>query len=223
MELEIKEINKKEWPRRDLYNYFTKIMPTYFSLTVDIDVTEIVMYSKKNKITFFPVSLWLISKAVNEIPNFRLAQTKDKKLIEYNHIIPMFPVFHKAEQIVTNACADTCQSFSAFLTEYHEQVESARKTIKFVTSKYPYVPQNVFTISMLPTLHFNAISEFFPLSKDKPLFNPIIIAGKYVKIGERYTMPISLQINHAVSDGYHASIFYDLLQKYFSTPDFYIK
>ena len=80
MELEIKEINKKEWSRRDLYNYFTKIMPTYFSLTVDIDVTEIVMYSKKNKITFFPVSLWLISKAVNEIPNFRLAQTKDKKV-----------------------------------------------------------------------------------------------------------------------------------------------
>lgn len=223
MKLEIKEINKKEWPRRDLYTYFTKIMPTSYSVTVDIDVSETVQFSKANNMKFFAVNLWLISKAVNEISDFRLAETKDKKLIEYNHIVPIFPVFHEDTKIVTNVCADTCQSFEAFLAEYKEQVEAARKTNKFMTSKYPCTPANIFNFSMEPRIRFNSVSESFPLSKEKPVFHPIIIAGKYVLNDGRYVMPVALQINHAVADGYHASVFYELIQKYYSDPYSYIK
>ena len=42
---------------------------------------------------------------------------------------------------------------------------------------------------------------------------PIITAGKYSQVRNELLLPVSLQIHHAVCDGYHASIFMNDLQK----------
>lgn len=222
MKLEIKELSLRDWPRRDVYLYFTQMRPTILNLTVEVDVTKTVKYSKENELSFFAISLWLICKVVNEIPEFRYAYSKEKKLLQYNHILPIFPVFHEDTKSITTACVDTCQDFDDFYCEFKEQVEIAKHSKKFVTSKYPYPPANIFNISAEPRIHFNSLSMLYPMDKESTFFYPLIVMGKFINNGERYTMPLSIQISHAVTDGYHISVFFETIQKYFSDPSNYI-
>lgn len=37
--------------------------------------------------------------------------------------------------------------------------------------------------------------------------------GKYLKINKRYVMPLSMQISHAVADGYHCAEFYSIVNE----------
>ena len=222
MELTIEEVNLRSWDRRDTYLYFTKMNPSAFSLTADIDITNSILYRKETGVSFFALCLWIVSKAVNEIPEFHFSYNEKKKLIKYNHILPMFPVFHKDSETCTMICVDTCQSFNDFLVEFNEQIDNSMRNRRFVTCKYSTPPVNVFNVSMEPRIHFNNCTLVHAFNPEKPVLYPIIVMGKYELQNEKYMMPVAIQINHAVSDGYQASQFYDKITAMFSEPEKYL-
>ncbi len=46
---------------------------------------------------------------------------------------------------------------------------------------------------------------------------PIFTIGKYKEENEQYTIPFSVQVHHAVCDGYHAGCFINDLQETISS------
>lgn len=50
-----KVLDLNTWNRRDYFYYFTKMMPTAYSITIDIDVTNTYQYLKTRHLKFFPV------------------------------------------------------------------------------------------------------------------------------------------------------------------------
>ena len=52
-------IDVQNWPRREIFYYFSQMEPTGYSLTVDLDITELLQTVKAHKLKFFPVYLWL--------------------------------------------------------------------------------------------------------------------------------------------------------------------
>lgn len=222
MELKYKVIDVKKWERRDAYIYFTKMNPAIYAATAEVDVTEAVMYRKKTGTGFFPLCLWLVCRVVNEMSECRYGYKDGKQLIQYNHIIPSFPVFHGDTQSCTIVCADTCQKFSDFVSEYTEQVELAEKNRKFLTSKFKTPPANVFSITMVPTLYFTGSSFIYSPSSNPPVLYPIVTLGKCDFRDGRYCMPMTFQINHAAADGLSSGVFFDKVQQVFSDPDKYL-
>ena len=74
----------------------------------------------------------------------------------------------------------------------------------------PDVPENSFTVSMLPWTSF----EGFHLNvNDYRYLLPIFTIGQYQDAGERRGIPLAVQVHHAVCDGYHVSRFLRDLQE----------
>ena len=219
MDLTIEEVNLRTWKRRDTYLYFTKMNPSAYSLTADIDITNFIKFRKETGVSIFAGCLWIISKAVNEIPEFHFSYNEKKKLIKFSHVLPMFPVFHKDTETCTMVCVDTCQSFEDFLSEFNEQVDVSLKGNRFVTSKFATPPSNVFNVSMEPRIHFNNCTLVHAMNVEKPVLYPIVVMGKYELNDGKYIMPVAIQVNHAIADGYQASKFYEKIADMFAHPE----
>lgn len=61
-------------PRGQMFYYFSKMAPTGYSMTVELDVTEFREITKRNGIKFFPAYLWLITRNLNKQIEFRIAE-----------------------------------------------------------------------------------------------------------------------------------------------------
>ena len=41
----------------------------------------------------------------------------------------------------------------------------------------------------------------------------IHILGKYEQVNDRYILPITIQVSHAIADGYHVALFFEKFQE----------
>ena len=54
------------WPRGQMFYYFSKMAPTGYSLTVEVDVTELMQKLRMRNRKFFPTYLWLVTTCLNK-------------------------------------------------------------------------------------------------------------------------------------------------------------
>ena len=74
----------------------------------------------------------------------------------------------------------------------------------------PDMPENSFTVSMLPWASFEGFH--LNLQKGYTYLKPIFTIGKYTGQNGRYTLPLAVQVHHAVCDGFHACRLVDDVQ-----------
>ena len=75
----------------------------------------------------------------------------------------------------------------------------------------PDVPENVFTVSMIPWSTFESFN--LNLQKGYDYLIPIFTMGKYYKEDEKIILPLAIQVHHAVCDGFHICRFVNELQE----------
>lgn len=65
------KINFNEWQRSQYFYYFTKILPTGYNISVNIDITNTYNMIKKVNKKFFPAYLYVASRLISEQQEFR--------------------------------------------------------------------------------------------------------------------------------------------------------
>lgn len=73
------------------------------------------------------------------------------------------------------------------------------------------LPQNVFNVSCVPWLHFEHFSSNTSNGDNKII--KMITLGKYAEMNGRFLLPLTIQVSHAIVDGYHISLFFNRLQE----------
>ena len=87
-------IDLQSWPRGQMFYYFSKMAPTGYSMTVNVDVTELRRSTKEAGVKFFPAYLWLVTKNLNRQMEFKVAE-KDGVLGYYDTLTPLYASFHE--------------------------------------------------------------------------------------------------------------------------------
>ena len=64
-----KLINIENWERREFYEHFINEVVCTYSAVVNIDITNL----KEQKL--YPAMIWLLTKTVNDMPEFRTSLT----------------------------------------------------------------------------------------------------------------------------------------------------
>ena len=72
------------------------------------------------------------------------------------------------------------------------------------------LPRNIFNISCIPWMHFEHFSSNSKTQESQ--ITKMITFGKYEEIGSKLMMPMTIQVSHAIADGYHVSMFFKNLQ-----------
>lgn len=71
MEMSYTKIDLNEWSRGKLFKSYIENMRIVMSLTVEIDVTNLIEFSKRNNLKFYPSMIWIVSKVVNTHDEFK--------------------------------------------------------------------------------------------------------------------------------------------------------
>ncbi len=208
-------IDFDNWDRKQYFYYFTKMLPTGFSISVEVDITNTYNKIKKQNKKFFPAYLYVTSKLIAEQIEFRISNANGQ-LGYYEVLHPSYACFHKDDKTMSNMWTEYAPNFEVFYHNYvSDQVQYANH--HGILAKPDMPPPNTCMIGMLPWIQFKNYSPI-PYA-DSNCYFPVIQAGKFFDKGGKKSMPLSITVHHAVADGYHVSEFLDKFQKYMAYPE----
>lgn len=213
------KIDMDNWNRKQHFEHYLKNVKCGFSITSNIDSTALVPAVKTRSLKLYPVLLYMVTTVANMQRELRTCFNDDKDLGYWEAMNPSYTVFHK----------DTT-TFSSLWTEYTDDFNEFYQNVQVDIEKYadnkdlfpkPDCPPNCFPISCIPWTSFTGFN--LNLFNDNQFLLPIVTIGKYFEQGGTLQLPVSLQVHHAVADGYHAAQFMNHLQQVASKPEKWLK
>lgn len=205
-----KKIDMENWPRKPLYDYYLQTLKVVMSLTVDIDVTKLVAFGKKHSIHFYPLMIWVVSKVINNREEFKYNYDSEGNLILWDRVFPSYTDFYKNDQNFSKMATEYCDDVHAFCKRVMDDRIANIEKRGFLEQ-----PANCFNISCLPWVHYSHV-DLHIFDEGKTLC-PMVIWGKYQEQDGKIMLPLSLQIHHAVADGFHLSRFFTDVQALIDT------
>jgi len=195
------KINLNTWSRGKQFQHFMKENRIVMSLTVDIDVAPLLSFVKKNGLKFYPTMMWVVTKVINEHEEFKLDWDGDGDLIKWDCVSPVYADFNPENEKLIR----TAVEYSEDLMVFHERFLANREE-----SHIPQQLKNTYGISCLPWVKYNHIDI---QSFDKGMnVKPFVMWGKHEPSQEKELMPLTMQVHHAVADGFHLSRFFNEVQ-----------
>ena len=208
--MEFTPIDLQTWPRGQMFYYFSKMAPTGYSMTVQMDVTHLRAAVQKAGIKFFPAYLWLVTRNLNRQVEFKVA-LKDGVLGYYDALTPLYASFHEDDHTFSLMWTTFDADFSRFYEAYLEN-QCQFYQVHGVLSQAPTLPpENAYTVSCIPWVSFDhfAVHSY----ENKPYYFPSVEAGKLWQREGKWFMPLSITCHHATTDGYHVKCFLEDLQR----------
>lgn len=216
MEYKYTKIDLNKWNRGKLFKSYIDNMRIVMSLTVDIDVTRLIEFTKSNGLKFYPSMVWIVSKVVNAHDEFKYSWNDKKELIKWDYVSPSYTEFHKDDENFTKLVTEFSDSIFEFHARFILDREKHKKERAFVENK----SLNFFDVSCLPWVKYNHFD--IHVFDEGKFLAPVITWGKYELEQGKYMMPITMNIHHAVADGFHLSRFFNEVQELINSINKYM-
>ncbi len=194
-------IDFQTWERKEFYEHFINEVVCTYSTTVNLDITNL------KSMRHYPTIIWLLTKAVNQMPEFRTALT-DKGVGIYDEMHPAYTIFNKENRNFSAIWTEFYADYNEFLSAYETDIEKFSLSARYAPK--PDRPPNSFDISMIPWFTFTSFN--LNIFGDGKYLLPIFTLGKRFDDNGKKLLPISIQVHHAVCDGYHIGKFMETLQ-----------
>ncbi|OEH92521.1 type A chloramphenicol O-acetyltransferase [Bacillus solimangrovi] len=201
-------IEKENWDRTPYFEHYLSQKCT-FSLTANLDITKLLEQLRNKEIKLYPSFIYIISKVVNSHEEFRTCFNDEAVLGYWDKIIPSYTIFHSDNKSFSCIWTEFSNDFRIFYKNYNDDIKRYYD-VKGLFTK-PNQPKNSFPISSVPWISFTGFN--LNINDDSDFLLPIITGGKYFNQENKILLPVSLQMHHAVCDGYHAAMFIEELQK----------
>lgn len=196
-------IDIDSWPRKEFYEHFINEVVCSYSLTVNLDITAL----KGERL--YPAMIWLLTKTVNEMPEFRTSLTEEGLGI-YDSMHPMYTVFNKENKNFSGIWSYFSEEYAEFLRSYDADAREYSKSTRYAPKEG--TPPNSFNISMAPWTTFTSFN--INVYDEGKFLLPIFTMGKHFEQDGKRLLPLAIQAHHAVCDGYHIGLFVEKLQKH---------
>jgi len=195
------KVDIDNWPRKQTYQFYKNFADPYFGMTAQIDITNLVKHCKDRNESLFLNILYLNLVAINKIENFRMRYLNNE-LVIYDAINGGTTLFYE-DQSFGFAYYDFYEDRETFLTNAQTRIEEA-KASKTFEPKEELI--NLVHFSAIPWVHFTSFKH-----AQNPAINssiPRITTGKIIDQDGKKLMPISIEVNHALMDGYHVGEYF---------------
>lgn len=205
-------IDLETWKRRRHFEFYMGFDCAMFNITLAPGIRPLYDHAKLEGKSFFLLTLYAISKAVNAVPQFRQRQLDDGRIVEFHALDSMTPVIAPDEQF-TQVMLPFSQSFSEF---------SQTAAPLIAAAKSGDIPQQSVTTPRLDFICASCLPwfSFVSISQAKLNFtHQAIPALAWGKMTDDFKVPLSIQLHHAFVDGLHVGRFYEELEESFMHPE----
>ena len=206
------DVDIENWPRKTTYEFFRNYEDPFFNFAANLDVTSVYRFCKTNGLSFALTGLYYSLVAANEIREFRI-RLVDGRLVEFDRV-------HATQTILNDD-----ETFSFAYYEMKDDVFEFNRLGKEATAKYKALKtfdveadrQDMIYYSVIPWVSFTSFKHATRLDKTQTV--PRIVFGKLFDESERKLMPLSVEANHAIMDGYHVGRFFTRFQEMINSPE----
>lgn len=202
-----KPLDMKTWTRTPYYNYYAHGSKGMCAVTAELDVSALSEKCGEENI-FIPL-LYCITKVINAHEEFRVGYCKENgELMVWDYICPIHRVFHPETETFTRICTDWTADYKAFASAAAADIARGEKCSALNAEEFP---DSVFEVSYVPWLHFTSVNT--KMSESGKYLAPIVTIGGAQKSSAKSTVPLTMQISHAVADGFHIARFFKEMEK----------
>ncbi len=202
----MKLIDLNTWNRKQHFEHFSGLEDPSFAVTIPFDVTMAYKFSKENKVSFFGKYLHDCMRAINLVDNFKY-RIVDTDVFELD-VIHASPTLMREDKTFGFSFIDYNEDLSVFLNN----LEAEKLRINNSTDLFPEKEGiNCIYCSAMPWFQFTGHKE--PFSKHG-ISIPKLAFSKALNVNDRLSMNVSINVNHALVDGYHISLFVENFQKF---------
>lgn len=206
------EIDYENWDRKEIYDLFDNYT---YSMTVELDMTGLYTYMKRERRKFYPLICWVITKTVNGDPDYRIVKRGGR--------LGYFDKLHTSYTLRRN---DSPHLFTHMVTEYDSDLDVyygrflRDKALAEAENRLYYfreMRQDTVDVSVTPETSFKSLglcipSSFYQKDPENMRYTPFTTAGCFFEQDGRIRLPVAVNFHHAVNDGYHAEKYFKKLQ-----------
>jgi chloramphenicol O-acetyltransferase type A len=202
----MKFVDVENWKRKTTYEYFRGYEDPFFNITANLDVTELYRFCKENSLSFALASLYCSLQSANEIREFRI-RLKDEKLVEFDKIHANQTIFNEDE------------TFSFCYFENEGSIFDFDEKGKLAVAKYKRLKTfdvesdriDLFYYSVIPWVSFTSFKHASRFNNCQTI--PRMVFGRIFEANGRKQMPHSVEVHHAIVDGFHVGKYFNILQE----------
>ena len=206
-----KVIDIENWDRKKLFKMYTTSLKVVMNLTVEVDVSSVVKFAKQNNKKFYNCMIYIISKAVNKREEFRYGLNEKGELVLWDFVSPSYTDFDKETEKFNKFVTVYDSDFETFYNRITKDREDNKGKTGFIENQ----PINAFDMTCLPWVHYKSFDMH--VDCDTPMYFPIVSFGKYENIDGKFMLPLTINMHHALADGYHVSRFFSDVEEIIKT------
>jgi len=205
-------VDLEKWPRREHYRLFSRFNHPHFSLCANVDVTALRKYARQHQYSFTVAVVYLIARAANDIPEFRM-RIRDEKVVEHEHVDPSFTIM-SAHELFGFCRLEYGEDFARFAASAAQSIAQAKAHLSL---EHPAGRDDLLYMTAMPWVSFTSVTH--PMQQHPADSIPRFAFGKIFGERSALQMPLGAQGHHALMDGVHMGKFYTQVQEYLSHPE----
>ncbi len=210
----MKIIDLNNWKRKEHFNFFHRMDYPQYNICMDLDISQFLAFTKKENLQFYYSMIYATSKILNTIDDFKI-RIRENEIVMHDKVHPSFTAMGNGSndelfKFVTVDMDDDIYSF----------VKLAKETNQNQTEYFPSGVadrDDLIYITCVPWISFTHISHTISLNRNDSV--PRISWGKYYMKESKMCLPFSVQVNHALLDGFHVGKYIEKLQEYLNEPE----
>ena len=194
------------WNRKEIYNLYKDYDDPFFNISTYIEISSLYKFCKNQNHSFNLSLLYLSTETTNELMEFRL------RIV--NGVLVLFTEIHCGSTILHE---DNSFSFGYFKRrkDLNEFEKEGRAVIDAQLKNKVFDPKNDFHDiihhSVIPWTSFTSIKHARKISIGDTI--PKIVFGKFFTDDKKLKLPVSVEVHHALMDGYHVGQYFSIIQQ----------
>ncbi|WP_028562643.1 type A chloramphenicol O-acetyltransferase [Paenibacillus pinihumi] len=202
-------IDSDSWTRKPYFEHYLNHVRCTYSMTADIDITLLRAELKYMGIKLYPALIYMITTVVNRHCEFRTCFDSEGRLGFWDCMSPSFTIFHEENKTFSSIWTPFSKQFQTFYDHYLQEIETHKNAKQLFPDTNE--PPNTFPISSIPWVSFTGFN--LNVYTGGTYLLPIFTIGKYHSQDQKVLLPLSVQLHHAVCDGYHAGVLFNEIQE----------
>jgi len=191
----MKKLDISSWSRKGHFEFFNRYDEPFFGVCSELDFTPIYTKAKREGVSFYLRYLHASLQVVNEMESFRYRLAADGS-VDIHDRIDAAATVDRADG--TFGFSHICYhpEFETFRLAAAEEIERVRASRELLAGPETSA---VIHYTTLPWIRFTSISHARRYHHGDSA--PKIAFGKGVRENDRFVMPVSIHVHHALADG----------------------
>jgi chloramphenicol O-acetyltransferase type A len=211
----VREIDLASWSRREHFEVFRAFHYAHFNICAPVDTTALVRAVREQSISVNTAVVYVLTRAANDVPEFR-RRIRDGAVVEHEVVHPSSTVMVEGD-VFTFSFFDYQEDFAAFARHVAEATARVRADPSLAD---PPGRDDLLFMTAIPWVSFTSFAH--PIATTPADSIPRFAWGRISDRDGQRTMPLSVQVHHALVDGVHAGRWYERVQAYLDAPEAFL-